>query len=212
MRVTTNEVKEVIESYYKEKHPEFVLTKRIMNNLVLIVQKGLNNTPDNMKIDQAYSSIYDFLEKDNILEFIKNRQPYISPIPDKVIASIENYIANNFPNMHVCHIYRKSNHPEEHYLYMVIATKNDGTFSCWSSWNEITDSLNCGHYNLKSEQEGISILKDLFNDITDEQEKYGMNACEYTENQVIEDEEERQKHIETTQNENTTIINRDSVK
>lgn len=209
MRVTTNEVNDVIESYYMEKHPEFILTKRIMDNLVLIVHKGLINTPDNMKIDQAYSSIYDFLEKDNILEFIKNRQPCILPIPNNVIESIETYFANNFPNMHVCHIYRKSNHPEDQYLYMVTAAKNDGTFSCWSSWNAITNSLNYGHYNLKSEQEGISILKDLFNDITDEQEKYGMNACKYTENTVIEDEEEQQKHVEAAQNENITIsINR----
>lgn len=205
MEVTINEVSNVIQSYYNEKYPEFILTKRIMDNLILIVHKGLSNASDSMKMSQAYSSIYDFLEKDNILDFVKSRQPYTLPIPSQVIEDIENYFSVNFPDMHVCHICRKSNHPEEQNLYMVIASNNNGTYSCWSSWNTTTSSLNYGHYNLKSEQEGISILKDLFNDITDEQDKYGLNACEYYNNQMIQ-EESQQNPADTDLNESSIII------
>ena len=84
---------------------------------------------------------------------------------------------------------------------MVTAAKSDGTFSCWSSWNSITGSLNHGHYYLPSEQDAISILQELFTDITDEAEKYGMFASEYSENQAAE-EEEQQKRVESAQNEN----------
>ena len=78
MEVTINEVSNVIQSYYNEKYPEFILTKRIMDNLILIVHKGLSNASDSMKMSQAYSSIYDFLEKDNILDCQKPSTIYFA--------------------------------------------------------------------------------------------------------------------------------------
>lgn len=199
MRVTMDEVNEVIKNYYEKMHPDFILTKRIVDNLEPIVYKGLIKTPDDMKIDQALSSVYSFLEKENILNFITTRQPCVLPISDEVIGSIESYFATMLPNMKICHIYRKSNHPDDQYLYMVTAAKDDGTYACWSSWNAVTESLNHGHYNLESEQAGITILNGLFNDISDEPEKYGMNTCEYAENQIQVDNEEQQKHVEAAQ-------------
>ena len=65
MRVTMDEVNEVIKNYYEKMHPDFILTKRIVDNLEPIVYKGLIKTPDDMKIDQALSSVYSFLEKEN---------------------------------------------------------------------------------------------------------------------------------------------------
>ena len=46
----------------------------------------------------------------------------------------------------------------------------------------------------------------MFNDITDEPEKYGMDACEYEVNQIMEDEEEQQKNIKAEQNNNEMVI------
>lgn len=201
MIVTVDEVKNVIENYYKDSHPDFILTKRITDNLIPIVYKGLVNAIDDMSMEQAYPSICSFLEKDNILDFVKTRQPYVSAVPDNVVDSVKQYLDRSFTDMKLCHIYRKSNHPDDQYLYMVTAAKSDGTFSCWSSWNSITGSLNHGHYYLPSEQDAISILQELFTDITDEAEKYGMFASEYSENQSAE-EEEQQKRIESAQNEN----------
>lgn len=201
MIVTVDEVKNVIENYYKDNHPDFILTKRIMDNLIPIIYKGLVNAIDDMSMEQAYPSIFSFLEKDNILDFVKTRQPYVSAVPDNVADSVKQYLDRSFADMKLCHIYRKSNHPDDQYLYMVIAEKNDGTFSCWSSWNSITGFLNHGHYYLTSEQDAISILQELFTDITDEAEKYGMFASEYSENQAAE-EEEQKKCVESAQNEN----------
>ena len=54
------------------------------------------------------------------------------------------------------------------------ARKRDGSYSCWTLWNEATKSLNRGHYELLGEEEGANILRSYFNDITDEPENYGM--------------------------------------
>lgn len=206
MRVTMDEVNDVIRNYYNKAHPEFILTKRIMDNLAPIVHKGLAQAPDVMQIEQASASIYGFLEKDSILDFIKTRQPCVMAIPKDVIDAVNSYFADTFPNMRVRHIYRKSNQPDDQYLYMITAVKEDGTYSCWSSWNSFSGALNHGHYNLGSEETGIEILRNLFNDITDEPEKYGMEACEYEENQIMEDEDEKQKNIETEQNNSDIVI------
>lgn len=40
--------------------------------------------------------------------------------------------------------------PDDDYLYMVSAKKDDGTFAVWTSWNEAIQSLNYGHYDLSS--------------------------------------------------------------
>lgn len=67
---------------------------------------------------------------------------------------------------------------------------NDVTYCCWSSWNSLTESLNQGHYGLKTEQNCIDILQDLFNDITDEPDQYGMQQNVYS-----NDDEEEKKQI-----------------
>ena len=199
MRVNDNDVKTMINEYYRDQHPELNITKRILDNLIPIVCKGLSETPDSMTIEKAMPAVHKFLEKENILNFIIERQPNMTCIPDQVVKSLKEYFNEAFPGISICHVYRKSNHPDDQYLYMVTAAKNDGTYACWSSWNAVTESLNHGHYNLESEHAGITILNGLFNDISDEPEKYGMNTCEYAENQIQVDNEEQQKHVEAAQ-------------
>lgn len=36
---------------------------------------------------------------------------------------------------------------------MVSAKKSNGTYAVWTAWNEATQSLNHGHYDLKSLEE-----------------------------------------------------------
>lgn len=187
MRVNDNDVKTMINEYYRDQHPELNITKRILDNLIPIVYKGLSETPDSMTIEKAMPAVHKFLEKENILNFIKDRQPNMTDIPDQVVNSLKRYLAEVFPGTSICHVYRKSNHPDDYYLYTVTAKSSDGTYCGWSSWNSITESLNQGHYGLKTEQDCIDILQDLFNDITDEPDQYGMQQNMY----CNEDEEEK---------------------
>lgn len=68
-----------------------------------------------------------------------------------VVMHIDTYFKNYLPDYSVLEVRRKSNHPDDNYLYMVSAKKkDDGTFAVWTNWNEQTQCLNHGHYGLKS--------------------------------------------------------------
>ncbi len=68
----------------------------------------------------------------------------------EVREHVELYFKEHLPQYTVLEIRRKSFHPDD-YLYMVSARHdNNGTFAMWSNWNEATQSLNHGHYNLCS--------------------------------------------------------------
>lgn len=66
----------------------------------------------------------------------------------------------------------------------------DGTYACWTSWNDSTKSLNHGHYRLNSLKGAEKIVKDNFYDITDEPEKYGFeNTIKSFEREGMKEEE-----------------------
>lgn len=191
MVVTDRELKTLVTSYYSEHHSEFMLTNRIMSGLVDVIRDGLENADENISFKQAVPSISSFLEKDNILEFVKDRQPNVNPVTEDVYKSLKNYMDSNssMDNYRIIYIYRKSNHPDDNYLYSVIgySTSTD-SYCCWSTWNMSTESLNHGHYNLSTLEAAVDILKEQFNDITDEPEKYGLESNRYSNvNNVIED-------------------------
>ena len=68
----------------------------------------------------------------------------------QVRINVEEYFKKHLPQYTVLEIKQKSEYPEDSYLFMVSAIKDDGTFAMWTSWNESTQSLNYGHYNLDS--------------------------------------------------------------
>lgn len=68
----------------------------------------------------------------------------------ETIKHIEGYLEKNLPAYTLLEVQRKSAYPEDAYLYMAAAEKNDGTYAVWTCWNESTGSLNYGHYGLKS--------------------------------------------------------------
>ena len=68
----------------------------------------------------------------------------------QVRFNVEEYFKKHLPQYTVLEIKQKSEYPEDCYLFMVSAIKDDGTFSMWTSWNETVQSLNYGHYNLES--------------------------------------------------------------
>ena len=96
MRVNDNDVKTMINEYYRDQHPELNITKRILDNLIPIVCKGLSETPDSMTIEKAMPAVHKFLEKENILNFIIERQPNMTCIPDQVVKSLKEYFVEDF--------------------------------------------------------------------------------------------------------------------
>lgn len=77
---------------------------------------------------------------------------------------VEFYFKENLPQYTVLEIRRKSSHPDDGYLFMVSAKKDDGTYAVWTSWNESTLSLNHGHYNIKSLEDCEKVIKEYVDD------------------------------------------------
>lgn len=200
MKVSEEEIREYIKNHYAEKHTEFHITERILSRLTPIIIEGLEKAPQSISMERADPSIEAFLEKNNILEFVREKQPNTQPIPEQVIHSLNAYFEEHLSGYEICHVYRKSNYQEDGQVYSVTARNGKGEYACWSSWNAVVGSLNQGHYNLPTEADGIHILLDLFNDVTDEPERFGMlhicyeapmEKCEQTEvqqekNNIIE--------------------------
>lgn len=72
------------------------------------------------------------------------------------------YFNANLPQYTVLEVRKKSYHPDDDYLYMVSAKKKDGTYAVWTSWNEFTQSLNHGHYDLLSKEECEKVFEEFY--------------------------------------------------
>lgn len=81
---------------------------------------------------------------------------------NEVRKHIEIYFKENLPQYTVLEIKQKSSHPDDSHLFMVSAKKDDGTFAVFTSWNELSQSLNHGHYDLKSVEECEKIFEEFF--------------------------------------------------
>ena len=89
----------------------------------------------------------------------------------EVKENVQKYLTEN--NLgELVDVMRASEHHSDYYLYHVIAKKpntskvfHDGewTYSCWTCWNEKTQSLNYGHYNIKTEEDAREICAEYFN-------------------------------------------------
>ncbi len=81
---------------------------------------------------------------------------------NKVREHVELYFKEHLPQYTVLEIRKKSYHPDDCYLYMVSAGKEDGTYAVWTSWNETTQSLNYGHYGLKSTEDCEKVFQKFY--------------------------------------------------
>ena len=188
-----------IEDYYAEHYPEMVLTKQVKERLS---EKIINDIKDNdpMSREVEVGSIIPFLENDEIIKFIKKREPNTTLVPDEVMEHIKEYFNSSkwlskYKLVDVC---RHSNNKEDDYLYCIVAEK-EGKFSCWSSWNEKTLSLNLGHYDYDTKEEAYLVLKENFNDITMEPQKYGIESTIRSfqdESNMQVQQHETEKHIQ----------------
>lgn len=81
----------------------------------------------------------------------------------KVTKHILDYFREHLPKYTVLEVRKKSTHPDDYYLYMVSAKKDNGTYSVWTSWNENTQSLNHGHTDLASIEDCEKIFVEFQN-------------------------------------------------
>lgn len=81
----------------------------------------------------------------------------------EIRKNVELYFKEHLPKYTVLEVRRKSTHPDDNYLYMVSARKENGIYSVWTSWNEDTQSLNHGHTDLASIEDCEKIFAEFQN-------------------------------------------------
>ena len=81
----------------------------------------------------------------------------------QVRKNVEQYFQKHLPSYTVLEIRKKSVYLEDNYLFMVSAIKEDGSFAVWTCWNETTQCLNYGHYDLQSMDDCEKVFKESYN-------------------------------------------------
>lgn len=119
-------------------------------------QVAFNTLDDTVK--KRNDEILLYAEKDG--NIVWKNEKSIKEVEDHVTE----YLKKELPSYQLLDVRPKSNHPDDSYLYMVTAKKNDGTYAVWTSWNELIKSLNYGHYDLPDLNTCEEILKENFND------------------------------------------------
>lgn len=80
----------------------------------------------------------------------------------EAMEHIKIYFYKNLQEYTVLKVRKKSCHPDDSHLYMVSAVKKDGTYAVWTCWNEITRSLNYGHYGLRDEDACEKVFEEYY--------------------------------------------------
>lgn len=154
----------------KKTHPELAVTQRISAGLLSVMDRALTN--GEISMNSLYEDAEKFLKSEDVVKFVQDRQPEISPVPAKVVEHIREYFQSEMPGFTPVLVQRQSNAPGDNYLYEVVGRGGSGKYACWTSWNDSLQSLNHGHYNIK-EDDAMQILWENFYDVTDEVEIYG---------------------------------------
>lgn len=147
----SKKIQDVFFEYYKEKY--HVDTWEICMMLAFSGPKVNNDLTDfEIEVDDQFMKIADYTD---------------IGVSDKVKDNVRKYVAVHLPQYEVYEVYHKSNHDDDNYLYMVEAyhKENCNNYVVWTSWNESTQSLNHGHYDLTKEQVK-EVLKENFFDCT----------------------------------------------
>ncbi len=81
---------------------------------------------------------------------------------NEIREHVELYFKEHLPKYTVLEIRQKSYHPADNYLWMVSAKEEDGTYAVWTAWNVSSQSLNFGHYNLKSIEDCEKVFEEFY--------------------------------------------------
>lgn len=200
MQGLRDRMEKFIQETVNKTHPDLILTERTKEALISRLDKAL--TDGDISMNELYEGAESFLKQDSIAEFVRSRQPEISPVPESVIEHVKSYFEKELPGFTPVLVQRSSNASADNYLYSVAAKGASGKYACWSSWNESLQSLNHGHYNI-TEDVAVNILKENFYDVTDEIALYGPEKSRVTLNGSGEENELQNKPFpqETQENE-----------
>lgn len=181
------EYREQIETFFKENFSQYKLTKANINLLEEQLETSLNS--------RSLSEIFETWTQEPMVKYIKNTQPEISRVGEDVQKNITEYFKEYLSNYIPISVCRCSNHKEDAALYAVVAKNmKNNEIAVWTSWNEKTQSLNRGHYNLTTVEEAEEIIRDNFYDITMEMDKYGPDQSQ-VEFEVEKAEKEEDNNI-----------------
>lgn len=81
----------------------------------------------------------------------------------QVRKNVEEYFKKHLSGYIALEIRKKSVFPEDAYLFMVSAINEDGSFAVWTCWNEKSQSLNYGHYNLSCIEDCEKVFEEFYN-------------------------------------------------
>lgn len=167
--MTKEDMRDYIQNFFKQYDAELICTSRVLDSLATTVIKMI----DSGQIADPQVEVNELLVKDSIINFIKQRIPLVEKVSIDVQESVKVYFEEHLKNFTPMEICRASNHPEDDSLYAVIAKQSNGEYACWTSWHQGRESMNYGHYGLPDREIAFSIIRDNFNDISDEIKKYG---------------------------------------
>ena len=81
-------------------------------------------------------------------------------IKGEVFHNIEEYFRENNMNYTTFEIFKKSNHPSDDYLFMVVAINlKTKDYAVWTMWNDDRQLLSHGHYDIESLDDCLEIIE-----------------------------------------------------
>lgn len=89
-----------------------------------------------------------------------------STVPMSVWDNVKKYFKEHLQNKYDLQDVIRYSYPDDAYLYMVIAKKKNysstgnGPWVVWTTWNESTQSLNNGHYDIKTYEDALRICEE----------------------------------------------------
>lgn len=84
-------------------------------------------------------------------------------VTQKVKDNILKYFKENLNQYQVEDIVQYSEHPDDDYLFMVVAKKVDSqSWSWWSCWNNTSLSLTYGHYDYLSQEACYEEMRKIY--------------------------------------------------
>lgn len=93
-----------------------------------------------------------------------------STVPMSVWDNVKKYFKERLHDRYDLQDIISYSHPGDSYLYMVIAKEKDypetnvqlggGPWVVWTTWNESTQSLNGGHYDIKMYEDALRICEE----------------------------------------------------
>ncbi len=86
-------------------------------------------------------------------------KPHNIVASSKVKSHVADYMPKHLPEYNLVEVWRKNNYKGDEHLYVVLAELKEppkyfpveNKYAVWTAWNEATQSLNFGHYNLAEE-------------------------------------------------------------